>query len=622
MTSNQRSIDSGTEDVPQSSTFISLQYFKERIHRSIAFLALAMLVIVSAVGWFQYEQIDLITLASVKGKDNIVWDFYKLEVLLMDYQTALREVIVQPDNAALLHDVYINYNLFASQIQTVEDVSSGQLMHDSIGFRIAISAARNYIESADAFLENEPSKLDANAAQALLGRSMVLRSNLHKVILEAYQVENFRTAKSLIEMRRFIFLYGISSFLLVVLALVTGILTLRRIHLNDRLQFERAELLREKKEAAEAANREKAQFLSSASHDLRQPAHALGMFMERIEQVSDGPLAKGLVANAMAAVREMQDMLDSMFDLSHLDSESAQVKIQAFPINDVFDAVRSVLEGDAIAKGLRLRIRPSTVWLESDPSLISRILLNLVSNSIRYTDCGTVLLVCRPNQSGTHARIEVWDSGIGIASEDQEKVFQEFYQVANPQRDRRFGLGVGLSVVDRCCRLLNHPLSLRSRLGAGTRMTLVVPIAMRTPEEENAIFSPKLVNDEFIKAHVMLIEDDAMGRTALAGLLESWGYSVIAVESAKMAVEQIQTGPRPDIIVSDLRLGGGVDGIETIRLLRSMLDEEVAAFLISGDTSVEVREQVNASGLVLLSKPVRPGKLRSLLRHLANMPRQ
>jgi hypothetical protein len=192
VTPNQLSTDSGSAGVPHSSTFISLQYFKERVPRSIAALALAMLVIVSAVGWFQYEQIDRITLASVKGKDNIVWDFYKLEVLLMDYHIALREVIAQPGNAALLHDVYINYNLFASQIQTAEDVSSGQLMHDSIGFKTAISAARDYIQSADVFLESEPIKLSVNDAQALLGRSAVLRTNLHKVILDAYQVENFR----------------------------------------------------------------------------------------------------------------------------------------------------------------------------------------------------------------------------------------------------------------------------------------------------------------------------------------------------------------------------------------------------------------------------------------------
>jgi CheY-like chemotaxis protein/anti-sigma regulatory factor (Ser/Thr protein kinase) len=276
-----------------------------------------------------------------------------------------------------------------------------------------------------------------------------------------------------------------------------------------------------------------------------------------------------------------------------------------------------VLESDAISKGLRLRIRNSEIWLQSDASLIRRILLNLVSNSIRYTDRGTVLVACRQTNSGTHARIEVWDSGIGITSQDQEKVFQEFYQVGNPQRDRRFGLGVGLSVVDRCCRLLNLPLSLKSRLGAGTRMSLLVPIAKPASKADDSIFGATLVNDAFTRANVMLVEDDAMGRTALSGLLESWGYSVLAVESAKMAVEQLHQLPDLDIIISDFRLGGGVDGIETIEMLRELSGKKVPAFLMSGDTSLKVQQQVKASGLLLLSKPVRPGKLRSLLRHLA-----
>ena len=339
--------------------------------------------------------------------------------------------------------------------------------------------------------------------------------------------------------------------------------------------------------------------------------------MERLQQVSGDPQSKDLVVHAMSAVREMQDMLDSMFDLSHLDSESAHTKISAFPIQNVFESVRVVLENDALAKGLRLRFRPSPVWLESDASLLHRILLNLVSNAIRYTESGTVLVACRPNRAGTHVRIEVRDSGIGIAPEHQDKVFQEFYQVANPQRDRRFGMGVGLSVVDRCCHLLNHPLTLHSRLGAGTRMALVVPRARSVPEATSSAFGEQAASDERINAQVLLIEDDDMGRVALAGLLESWGYSVRAVESAKMAAEQFQAGALPDIIISDFRLCGGTNGIETIRMLRTLSGREVAACLISGDTSLEVQQLVKTSGLTLLSKPVRPGKLRSLLRHLA-----
>jgi len=612
---------SGSDDGPgvgavQTSASNSFAYFKGRSHRLVAAMAFVMLLMVSAIGWFQYEQIDRITLASVKGKDNIVWDFYKLEVLLMDYQMALRDAIAQPDNPALLPEVYKSYNTFISQTQTAEDVNSGHIMREHASLKTALALTKNYMTGADVYLEEEPVALPKPAAIALLEGSAPLRTALHKVVLEAYQVETFRATQSLVETRRFTFLYGASSFLLVVLVIATGTLTLRRIFLNDRLQFERAELLREKKEAAEAANKAKAQFLSSASHDLRQPAHALGMFMERIEQVSKDPLAQSLVANAMSAVREMQDMLDSMFDLSQLDAESAQTKIRAFPIQEVFRSVHDMLERDAAAKGLRLRVRPSAAWIESDPSLLHRIVLNLVSNAIRYTDHGTVLVACRPSQSGTHVRIEVWDSGIGISQEHHDKVFQEFYQVANPQRDRRFGMGVGLSVVDRCCRLLQHPLTLKSSLGAGTRMTLVVPLATSIPDMDSTSAALTDAADRDIEAHVMLIEDDAMGRSALAGLLESWGYSVTAVESAKMAAEALPKLPRLDLIVSDLRLGGGTNGIEAIRLLRENAGKEIAACLISGDTSHDVLQEVKASGLVLLSKPVRPGKLRSLIRHL------
>ena len=604
-------------DLPKKSTGILSAYLTERSRQSIAALALAMLLMVCVVGWFQYAQIDRIALASAQGKDNVVWAFYKLEVLVMDYQLALREVLAQPGNPALLHDLYSSYNVFASHIQTVDQTSTGQIMGEYGSYQTAMPMVRDYMASADVFLELEPVQLPVTVAQSLLVRSLALRTALHKVVLDAYQIENFRSTQSLTEMRRFTVLYGVSSFFLVVLALATGALTLRRFVLNDRLQLERAERLREKKESAEAANKAKARFLSSASHDLRQPAHALGLFMERIKQVSVDPLSLSLVAQAMAAVREMQDMLDSMFDMSRLDSETAQTTLRAFAVNDVFDSVRYLLENDALAKGLRLRIRASSAWLQSDSALLQRIVLNLVSNAIRYTERGTVLLVCRPTAGGTHARIEIWDSGIGIAPEHQEKVFQEFYQVGNPQRDRRLGLGVGLNVVDRSCRLLEHPLSLRSCLGAGTRVALVVPIAKPKPEAEPRFGIPTPAHETFTAAHVLLIEDDAMGRTALTGLLESWGYAVTAVEGATLAVEQFQKAPHIDLIISDFRLGGGSNGMDAIQMLRTLAGRKLVACLISGDTSLEFRQQVKDAGLLLLSKPVRPGKLRSLLRHIA-----
>jgi len=611
-----KSVASRALSVPETGPPDWLQYFKGHTRHVLIGLACSILLMVTTLGWFQYRQINRVTLASLQGKDNLVWDFYKLEVQLMNLQMALREVVEQPEKHQLLAEVFKEYSIFASQAKSIETVNSGQVMSKHASFMAAVAQSNAYLEKADVYLENEPKYLDRSVAQALLDDSQTLRTSLHRVVLDAYQVENLRATTSLVEIRRFTLLYGFSSMFLIVLTLGAAAVALRRMVLNQRLQFERAEMLREKKETAEAANRAKAQFLSSASHDLRQPAHALGLFMDRLSQLSIDPQSKGVVASANAAVREMQNMLDGMFDLSRLDSESTQTHIEVFPLAEVFNALRSGLENDAIAKGLRFRIRPSTVWLQSDPALLLRILLNLVSNSIRYTNHGTVLVACRPTHSGADVRIEVWDSGIGIAPEDHEKVFQEFYQVANPQRDRRSGLGVGLSIVERCCRLLAHPLSLQSSLGAGTRVTLSVPLSNARPAATTNDAPLLRVPGDFVKRHVMVIEDDAMGRVALTGLLESWGCSVTAVDGAKMATDLLQKDQSPDLIISDLRLGGGINGIDAVRMLREIAGRNIAACLISGDTDAEVRQQVEDSGLVLLSKPVRPAKLRSLFRQL------
>ncbi len=605
-----------TASAPSKGPSDRLQSFKGRSRYLFLGLAGAIVLMVSGLGWFQYQQIDRLALVSLQGKDNLVWDLYKLEVQLMNFQMALREVVAQPAKHQLLAEVYKEYNIFASQAKSAEDVNSGQVMRDYASFKTAVAQSNAYMAKADVYLESEPETLSTSVAQTLLQDSQPLRTSLHRVVLDAYQVENLHATTSLAEIKRFTFLYGFSSLLLIVLTLGAAAVALRRMVLNARLQFDRAEMHREKKEAAEAANKAKAQFLSSASHDLRQPAHALGMFMDRLDQLSVDPQAKSLVASANTAVREMQDMLDGMFDLSRLDAESTQIQIQALPVNGVFEALRSGFENEAMAKGLRLRIRPSAAWLQSDSVLLRRILHNLVSNAIRYTQHGSILVACRPTHSGTHARIEVWDSGIGIAPENHETVFREFYQVANPQRDRRLGLGVGLSIVERCCRLLAHPLSLHSSLGAGTRVIVTVPLTTTSADgfEKNSVLSSG--PDELKARHVMVIEDDVMGRDALTGLLTSWGHCVVAVDGATMAADLLQKYQPPDLIISDLRLGGELDGIEAVRMLREMAGRNIAACIMSGDTDAKARQQAEESGLVLLKKPVRPAKLRSVLRHL------
>jgi PAS domain S-box-containing protein len=367
---------------------------------------------------------------------------------------------------------------------------------------------------------------------------------------------------------------------------------------------------------AESSSQAKSRFLASASHDLRQPAHALGMFVARLGELPHDTQTSHLVDCMDASVRAMQDMLDGFFDISRLDSERTQISRVAFPIESIFGQLRNSFEGVANDKGLRLRFRPSTTWVESDPGLLHRILLNLVSNAIRYTQQGGVLVACRPTHDDTQLRIEVRDSGVGIAPQHHEEIFQEFFQVANAQRDRSKGLGVGLSIVDRACRLLNHPLALRSAPGCGTRFTLTVPLA---PARAGGMYERAIelaAQTSFDCLRVLLIEDDALGRVGLASLLTSWGCNVMVAEGAQEACDLYRQEQALDIVISDFRLGGGINGIEAVAMLSAIAGRRIAACLISGDTAEAIRQQAQAGGLALLHKPVRPAKLRSLLRRL------
>ena len=392
--------------------------------------------------------------------------------------------------------------------------------------------------------------------------------------------------------------------------------TVMLIVLNDVTERWQMEALRIKKEAAESANQAKSRFLAAASHDLRQPTHAMGMFAARLAELPHEAEAQSLVNFLTESISNLQGMLDSLFDVSQLDTESLQVKVAPFPINQHFDQLHNSFAGAAAQKGLRLRFLPSSAWLNSDPVLFHRILLNLVSNAIRYTTQGGVLVACRHIPGSTEARIVVWDSGIGIPQQHHERIFDEFFQIDNAERDRAKGLGLGLSIVDRTCRLLNHPLHLRSDTGRGSRFSVTVPLAEVQSNAQHEAAPSATDEDRLDGLNLLLIEDDELGRKALTIVLETWGCTVTATHGTQMACEQIALGQIPDIIVSDYRLRDGRNGIETIHLLREIAGQEIAACLISGDADVKVRQLAQVEGLVLLQKPVRPAKLRNLLRHL------
>ncbi len=368
---------------------------------------------------------------------------------------------------------------------------------------------------------------------------------------------------------------------------------------------------------AEDASRAKTRFLAAASHDLRQPTHALGMFVARLGQLEHNTETSHLIERLDTSVQVMRDLLDALLDISRLDAGAVPVNLQAFMLSEVFEQLKTELALVAAEKGLSLRVRPCNAWVLSDPVQLRRILLNLLSNALRYTRAGNVLLACRVKDGGHSAWIEVWDTGIGIAPEHQAEVFREFYQVDNLARERSKGLGLGLNIVQRTARLLGHRLELCSRPGQGSRFRIEVPLTAPAKKTDRRGPGRDQSSNDLVGLLVHVIEDDTLARAGLVNLLLSWGASVAEAPNLAVALDQLREGLQPDLIVSDYRLPDKQNGIEAVRRLRLSAQKEIPACLISGDTDPELILAAKEVGLTLMHKPVRPAKLRSLIGRLA-----
>ena len=360
----------------------------------------------------------------------------------------------------------------------------------------------------------------------------------------------------------------------------------------------------------EIANLAKSRFIAAASHDLRQPLHALGLWVAQLR----GPLApderQRLTERIAAAVGEMNDLFNGLLDVSKLDAGILAAEVGDFPIANLLAKIERTFAQTARDKGLSLRVVPTRAWVRSDSLLLERILLNLVSNAVRYTAHGGVLVGCR--RRGQRLRIEVWDTGPGIAESQQQYIFDEFYQIPDPDRDRRGGLGLGLAIVDRFRRLLDHPIALTSRLGKGSCFSIEVPLCAARMANDAPSLAVDFAQASAAAGVVLVVDDDPMVLEAMRGLLESWGYRAITGGSHEAIEAIVAVAPKPDLIIADFHLSGGRTGMETIAHVRTAFGAEIPAFLVSGDTSPERLQQARAQGYTLLHKPVSPMTLRSL----------
>jgi signal transduction histidine kinase len=386
-----------------------------------------------------------------------------------------------------------------------------------------------------------------------------------------------------------------------------------------RLRFDKEALAKRlgfEKERAEEANLAKSRFLASASHDLRQPIHALGMFLGALAQYKMGDEMRRLVEHMEGSVYAMDSLFSSLLDISRLDAGVVQSHPQSFRIGPLLERICRDHTNEAQEKNIRLVCCPSSLLVFTDPILFERILRNIISNAVRYTDRGRVLVGCR--RRGERLRIEVWDSGRGIPNDKQDRVFEEFYQLDNPERDRTKGLGLGLAIVKRLMAILGCPFEFRSRVGVGTVFTLSVPIANAAVVLENPAEHPQGV---FQRGLIVVVDDEITIREAMLSLLGGWGHRVIVGGSGEEMLAELANCPtRPDLIICDYRLRAGENGIEVIRRLQSEYNEDIPAVLITGDTAPDRLAEAKASGFLLLHKPVANAKLRATISHLMAAP--
>jgi signal transduction histidine kinase/CheY-like chemotaxis protein len=364
----------------------------------------------------------------------------------------------------------------------------------------------------------------------------------------------------------------------------------------------------------EIADRYKSHFLASASHDLRQPLHALNLFVAQLQSEKKPAERSRLVSRIDAAVVSMNELFEALLDMTKLEAGILQANPAEFAVQRLLDPIETTFAELADKKSLSFRVVPCSAWVRSDPILLERILFNLVSNAVRYTARGGVLVGCR--RRATELRIDVCDTGNGIPEDQRQSIFSEFYQLATPAPDRRAGLGLGLAIVDRLSQLLGHPVQLESHPGRGSRFSISVPLAA---ELRDTVRLPVALHAaDFARGkRVMVIDDDVLVLDGMRGILQSWGYHVQTAASGTAALASVANGgAQPDLIISDLRLADGETGIGVIERLREALGASVPAFLISGDTAPERLREANAGGYHLLQKPVSPMTLRTTLNRL------
>ena len=354
------------------------------------------------------------------------------------------------------------------------------------------------------------------------------------------------------------------------------------------------------KETAEAANLAKSRFLAAASHDMRQPFQAIHLYHNLLTRHLNHPHQQELGERLGEAIAAGTDLLNALFEASVLDSGTVLAAPADLALEPLLTRLAGEMVEQAAAKRLKLRLVPCRATIRSDPVLLLQILRNLLTNAIRYTHRGGILLGCR--RHGNEISIEIWDTGIGISEEKLDLIFEDFFQIGNPERQRAKGFGLGLAIARRTAKLLGHPLTVRSRLHHGSGFALRVPCGITAPVAAS-LEAPMTIPPQ--SPLILVIEDEPLLLNALRLMLEEQSYRVLAADGPTAALDLIAANAEaPNLILSDYRLPGSLNGDEIVTRLRQTLNRVIPAILITGDTYLPAGDGTFAEALCVLHKPV------------------
>jgi CheY-like chemotaxis protein/anti-sigma regulatory factor (Ser/Thr protein kinase) len=382
--------------------------------------------------------------------------------------------------------------------------------------------------------------------------------------------------------------------------------------LYEQTLLERERRLEEALRAAELADRSKSSFLAAASHDLRQPLQTLRFLQGALERQYMNGEGRELVAGVAQSLDTMSSILSSLLDVNQLESGTLRPNRTDFAIGEIFDSVLVDFGHPLDEKRLRCRLVRSELVVHSDRRMLEEMVRNLLSNAVRYTDRGKILLGCR--RAGDMVRVEVWDSGVGIAEDQLSHIFDEYYQ--GTEGVQRGGFGLGLAIVKRLGEILNHRVAVRSTPGKGTGFSIEVPQGRTNVRKFPSEPAPVSGSKTFV-GNLLVIEDEISVRTAINRLLKVSGIRVTLAASADEAlILANRQDTRPDFIVCDYNLRGCPNGVESIKALRAALGWNVPAIIMTGDARSETRTAITAHDISVLIKPFVARDLLELIERL------